>query len=234
MNIPVSQVVGSFIDENNLGKAEYAKAYRIAIRGCRELSFDITGQVVTSVVVSASDGTIIYPEDCVKILDFGISDGDGGIASYDKVDNLTDNNLVSTYNDGYNDSEYLFSSNSTTLEASLGIGSYNSIGEYRLDDKQRKIYLRANKGVGTYIVKHTSYKEEDCEYEVNIMASEALLAFITWRYNMTGSKTNQSIKDANMREYHRLKTNAKLKIKMPTKQQLSKNSRETTRMSIKS
>jgi len=241
MTIKLSEVVSQFLDESNLGQAEYAKAYRIAIRGLRDIGWDITARVKTEEIVFGDNLTALYPIDCVKIIDFGISDGTGGIASYDKVNSITNNSSVDVYQN-YNYGLDIYPDRNNTIYdnyplntyTSLGIGSYNSIGKYTVDEKSKTILLAPNSNHTKFLIKYLSYETEDCEYEVHIMASEALLCFIRWKFSMTGTRNTLNVQEQNKREYYREKTNAKLRIKMPIIQQLNKSARESVKMAVKS
>ena len=240
MTIPLSETVSQYLDESNLGQAEYAKAYRIAIRGLRDLGWDMSARVKTEPLAFDGSGSALYPIDCVKILDFGISDGDGNIASFDKVDSFSYNTEVEDYENlqdynGFTTQNFYRGTNYLNVDqGSLGIGSYNSIGRYRVDESQKKIFLPPNQYGGTYFIKYLSYETENCEYEVDIMASEALLCFIRWKFSMTGLRNTLQVQEQNKREYYREKTNAKMRIKKPTIQQLNKSSRQSVKLAIKS
>ena len=39
--VKLNEVVGMFLDMHNYGPSEYAKAYRIAIRGWKQLNWDV-------------------------------------------------------------------------------------------------------------------------------------------------------------------------------------------------
>jgi len=242
MTIKVEEVVAQFLDESNLGQAEYAKAYRIAIRGLRDLSWDIVGSVKIEELVFGANHTALFPLDCAKILDFGISDGCGGIASFDKVNELVYNTDVEKYNDdilGINSSlardytNYRYPTDQYYY-GSLGVGSYNSIGKYKVDEGSKTILISPNTKYSNFLIKYLSYQNENCEYVVNIMASEALLAYIRWKFNMTGVRNTLQVQSVNRSEYYREKRNAKLRIKNPTVQELNKSARQSVKLAVKS
>lgn len=240
MNIKLSEVVSQFLDNNNLGQAEYAKAYRMAIRGLRYLSWDIVGKVKTEELTLDANKTALLPQGCIKVLDFGISDGCGGIASFDKVDDLVYNEDVPKYRDNYFENEnnpvygnYRYGFNDGYYGVgSLGIGSYNTIGRYKVDTNS--VTVDAHTKYNHFLIKYLSYKDDDCEYEINIMASDALVAYITWKFSMVGSRNSKQDQNYNMREYYREKLNAKLKIKSAITSELNKLARQSEKMAVKS
>lgn len=235
MTVKVEEVVAQFLDESNLGQAEYAKAYRIAIRGLRDLSWDITGQVRTEPLVFDADRTALIPLDCVKILEFGVANGNGDIASFDEVQDFNsypyDNNFDTIF-DYHNNIP--FGNYFNPENRSYGLGSHNCIGQYRVDKKQNKIFIAPNTASGTFLIKYTSNQKENCDYEIDIMASEALLAYIRWKFNMTGVRNTLQVQAVNRAEYYREKSNAKMRLKKPTLSAMNKSSRESTKMSIRS
>ena len=235
MTVKVEEVVAAFLDQSNLGQAEYAKAYRIAIRGLRDLSWDITGQVRTEPLVFDADRTALIPLDCVKILEFGVANGNGGIASFDEVQDFNtypyDNNFDTIF-DYHNNAP--FGNYFNPENRSYGLGSHNCVGQYRIDKKQNKIFIAPNTASGTFLIKYTSNQKENCDYEIDIMASEALLAYIRWKFNMTGVRNTLQVQAVNRAEYYREKSNAKMRLKKPTLSAMNKSSRESTKMSIRS
>ena len=239
MNIKLSEVVSQFLDNNNLGQTEYAKAYRMAIRGLRDLTWDVVGKVKIEELTLDANKTAQLPLCCVKVLDFGISDGKGGIASFDKVNDLTYNEEVPKYRDDYFenqnnpvDGNYRYGFNDGYYGVgSLGVGSYNTIGRYTVGSV---ITVDANTKYNHFLIKYLSYKDDDCEYEINIMASDALVAYITWKFSMVGSRNSKQDQNYNMREYYREKLNAKLKIKSAITSELNKLARQSEKMAVKS
>lgn len=237
--IKLSEIVAGALDDANLGSAEYAKGYRAAIRGLRELSWDIVGETKTVPVVVNSDKTILYPTDCVKILDFGIADGCGGIASFDKVEVLTFDDEVVDYEDQYDGDNPINGGNPLwlynfpdTLEVSLGIGSYTSIGEYKLNEKSRQIIISPRCEYDSFLLKYLS--DSKCQDEVHDMLAPALVAYIRWKTNQAGTRNTVSVQEYNKQEWLREKRLAKLRIKMPSLQQLSKAVRQSVKMAVKS
>ena len=235
MTVKVEEVVTAFLDQSNLGQAEYAKAYRIAIRGLRDLSWDITGQVKTEVLTFGSDRTALIPLDCVKILEFGIANGNGDIATFDEVQGFNsypyDNNYDTVF-DYHNNIP--FGNYFNPENRSYGLGSHRCIGQYRIDKKQNKIFVAPNTASGTFLIKYVASQKENCEYEIDTIASEALLAYIRWKFNMTGTRNTLQVQQVNQREYYREKGNAKMRLKKPSTSKMNKSSRESTKMSIRS
>jgi hypothetical protein len=234
MNILVSEVVGQFLDLTNLGKSEYARALRIAVRGWRQLNWDITGQVKTIRLEVNSDKTIFLPEDFLNIADFGIDNGNGGIQSYTRSTNFTSldrlitsdpSNKVSNTKDIYPNGGY-----------SYGIGSYNNIGYYNINLKERRIILSPdNTYTGTFVLKYISNGAGNCDdYEINELAQEALLTWIDWQWSKGDRRMGINEKRDKERQFYNEKSKARLRIKKITKSQMNKNSREAVKMSLKS
>lgn len=235
MTVPLATIVASFLDDSNIGQAEYAKAYRVAIRGLKDISWDITGQVKTEPIVFDADRTALIPLDCVKILEFGVANGNGGIASFDEVQDFNsypyDNNFDTIF-DYHNNIP--FGNYFNPENRSYGLGSHNCVGQYKIDKKLNKIFIAPNTASGTFLIKYTSYQNENCEYVVDTMATEALVAYIRWKFSMSGTRNTLQVQDVNRREYYREKGNLKMRLKKPTLSAMNKSSRESTKMSIRS
>lgn len=234
MNKLVSQIVGQFLDLQNLGKAEYAKAYRIAVRGWRQLNWDITGQVRTVLLNVSTDRTLPLPEDFINDLDFGTDNGNGGISSFTRVDNfpskysrtgavVTDklSHTMDFYPWGYPESE------------SYGVGSSNTIGFYYINKAERKIYVDPNYGGSELKLKYLSKSTVGCDdYEINEMAEEALITWIDWQFAKGDRRLGLAEKRDKERMFYTEKAKAKMRIKKITRADMNQNSRESVKMGL--
>lgn len=217
--IKISQVVSEFLDELGLGEAEYSRAYRIAVRGARELQFDVYGTPKTQLVSVSCDGTAEKPEDCVKVLSVGLS------GEYE-TRGLTQNSNLSKYESYRPDI-------SGKSHWSMGRGSWTDIGEYK-DMGDYIILSPAHAHCGNVVIEYLSMVDDNGEYTIHPMASEALIAFIKWKW--FNAKKNQSVWDK--RDYERNwwneKKNARMRIKSPSAQLLNQHARKNTKLGIRS
>lgn len=169
MNIKVSEIVSQFLDENNLGQAEFAKAYRIAIRGWRQLNWDILGSICIEDVELCCDMTSDLPEGTLSVLDFGLCNGNGGIRPFK--------------------------------------------GYYRVDLVNGKISVNADNCEKNFKIKIVKQEMPDGDYMINELASEALFAFIDYRWHYSNKQLSFIEKSDKKRYWLNQKALAKRRIK---------------------
>ncbi len=239
MNLKLSEVVSQYLDLYNLGKSEYGKAYRVAIRGWRQLNWDITGSIKTVQLSFGADKTVKLPDDFISELDFGVPNGNGGLMSFNKIASFnTDFYLNETQdNISYPPNQRLdvYDTNYIPTAGSLGLGSYNNIGYYQLDTASHCIKLDPSSTASTFILKYLSYTGEDCDdYEINELAQEALLAWIDWQLSKVDKRLGLAEKRDKERHWYAEKANAKLRIKKLTMADLNRSARSSAKMAVKS
>lgn len=233
--IQVSEVVGWFLDEINGGKAEFARAYRIAIRGWRELNWDVTGSLKTTSLEVDCDLTAKLPDDFLNHISIGVVNSNGKIATLTRNDRLT----MECSDDEYFSSEewYMNDSNLSILTASrssLGIGSNNNIGEYRVDRGSNRIILNPDFCYRDVVLEYVSNGQEEGRECINELASEALLAYLRWKWHVAKKGVNRGDKLDYRSEYYNQKRLAKYRIRKPKLQEMNQASRENTKQGIKS
>ena len=236
MQTPLKTVVGYFLSRKNYGKSEYAKAYSIAIRGWKELNRDVSGGIKTLVLEVECDRTVCIPPYVGKVLKVGVLTDCGEYAA------LTENPNLAQPNEGcpqYNTGEVVQPRTTKRWEMpgdfhSYGLGSHNDIGGYRLFRKENLIVLAPDSPYSQVLVEATVRETPDGEYMVDDMEEEALLAFIEWQWTIgdrsAGIQEKRDAKD----EWLSQKRDAKYRLKAPIKQLMSQNSRQHTKMGLKS
>src|SRR5690606_38149757 len=95
MNIKLSEIVGMALDQFNLGKQEYARFYRFAIRGLRNLNWDVTGTAKEVPIPVSCDLTAPLPDDFLKEIKVGVAGPDGQISALTRNNNLSLNGIES-------------------------------------------------------------------------------------------------------------------------------------------
>lgn len=241
MNVNITEPIASFLDRHNLGVAEYAKTFAIAIRGWRQLNWDILASVRTVKLNVNSDMTVTLPNDVINVVDVGVDNHNGGIASFTRTTNLNPYSDFEAINEeasnpflGFNN-DLRESENVLTQETSLGVGSYNTIGEYSLNLTQRKIYLQPNSGYNQLVVSYLTYSgHDDCEYYINEQATEALLSFIDWQFHLGDKRIGVQEKRDKERLFYNDKRKAKRRIKQLTTADLNQAVRISVKQGIKS
>lgn len=226
----LQNVVSHFLLEAGFGDAEYSRAYHIASRGLRELSIDLPlGNEYIAELPIEPNGTVLIPEDCVKVL--GVKR-----LSHGKEVALTMNPYLSKLGSSasaINGSEVRQGTSPNHSGGSLGVGSYNNFGEYHISGNL--IYLSSSLGHGgSVIIEYKAFTEAETEEPyVHPYVREALIAYLRWTFAI-----NKKIPDNRMayfeKEYHRLKRNSRYRIKALTRQELNQSARQHTKGGLKS
>lgn len=243
---PIEQVVSEFLDEINGGQAEFSRAYRIALRGVRELTFDVTGEVQNSRLSLNCDHTANLPEGCIKVIKIGhlsphgeiialrenndLSVGDYHGHTRDRLDGF--NNYL-----GYKDNlDYignlsLEGSYFTTFHHSLGVGSYSNRGDYKIQDGV--VYFGAHLHGHELVVEYLGLPQVDGKLGIHPFASEALVAWIRYYWNIGRKDVSLGEKQTYKMEMKRAFTLAKNRVQSPTKQELNQYARQSVKGGLK-
>tara|TARA_Y100000114_G_scaffold98919_1_gene92113 strand:- start:1733 stop:2620 length:888 start_codon:yes stop_codon:yes gene_type:complete len=100
--LPLNQVIADYIitmdgDDYTSNVSDVA-IQNIAMRGIRELGFDVTARVKSLKRSVESNNTVILPEDYVDIVKLGIVDGDGVIRVFKQNKNINYSRKIKTDN----------------------------------------------------------------------------------------------------------------------------------------
>lgn len=226
--VPLESIVYMFLDMSDRGEESYRKAYNMAIAGYREMMMDVAGGIQTAVINVLANKTGKLPADYSNYTRVGVpNSGSGRIAtfSYDNElssfdylgqDRLTDDN-VNTYDGGsiLNDQNlprdtyflgYSFSS--------LGTGSVNEIGSFKIEKKAGYILFDPNITYNQVIMEYMP--DVNCQlddYLIDQNASQAILDFLIWRWNWLRKDISVSEKMIQRKEYYNQKRLARQRMR---------------------
>lgn len=234
--LPLSTIVGQFLDKYNYGEAEYAKAYRMAIRGWRQLNWDVTGELKREKLQVECDLTVCLPDDLIKLLRIGVVNSKGEIATLTENPNLTDLSCDDYADTSNNFGDWWTHDNNWKVlgwGGSLGVGSDTNIGEYRFDEGSNRAILNPEFCYSEVTIEYNGHPKIKGEYTINELASEALTAFIEWQWSAGMKGLTISEKEAKRRDYYNELRLAKGRIKMPTLQTMKSISRRLTMQGVK-
>jgi len=232
-SIKLKKIIGYFLDEINGGKVEYARAYRIAVLGNKNLKWDITGKIAQVCIPVEDDRTAQIPDWLGKITKVGKMNHVTG-----KIVGLTQNNSLAfdTHCDTEDDEDNFPRENvldngeyymNSFPPHSLGKGGYRNIGEYRISEEQGLIVLSPDCDFSEIVVEGIDTRDNEGDVCVNELLSEAILAFVRWRWHL--SKKGVPFQDK--KEYRNLwkveKSNAKFRIKKPKLQDMNRIARQS-------
>lgn len=234
-NIKLSQAVAYALDDMNAGDAEYARAYRFAVRALDEIRLDITGIIHIAKLCVNSDLTVDLPDDFIRETKIGIFGEKGNIIGLTRSDNL--NRLenategVEESNPHYFDTDEAFGN---FVNQSLGKGSYTNVGFYNISYGERKIYLDADFTHSEIALEYLKREEQDGEYCVDERLLEAVAAYILYRWYKAKKGASVGERREFERLWHKEKRNAKFRIKKPMLQNMNQSARESVKAGLKS
>jgi hypothetical protein len=210
----------------------------MAIRGWKELELDITGVPKTALLTVSCDKTVDLPDNFIKETNVGVLNEKNEIASLTRNDNLI-SDLDDCATVQYDNTDYLNFEDDERFDQyiyqqSYGRGSYNTIGEFKIDMGANRIILNPDFKYSEVIVEYLGREEFEGEYTIDTRLVDALVAYIAWKYNKGKKGVSVGVADALMRDYIREKSNAKFRIKRPTIPDMNQSSRIHTKMSLKS
>lgn len=236
----LSNVVSDFLMEADFGDAEYTKAYHLARRGLKDLQFDLPLETVETVYLTINpDGTASLPEDCLKVLRIGL-EVNGNIAALTRNKDITKRGRL---NQQPHQEKPLYTpvgvvpslyGKGQVFERSLGRGSWTNIGEYYISGNT--VFLSDNvvNGDNCVVIEYKAYQDTEEDPVIHPYVQEALIAFIRWKYAINKKYQDKWDKQYFEKEWHRLKRNAKWRMKAPIKQELNQSARQHTKEGLKS
>ena len=218
--VTVSEVVSDFI--MSLEGDDFAKnvsdtlVHNYALRGIREMGFDMLQRVRSVKLSVAANDTVALPDDFVSLSKVGIVGSDGlvqvltrnpninisqkykttsggtvidsnGDGVADRVDSKTPTNDV----DIINNNDYITFSNyvyQNNVGQLYGLGGGIYAGEYRLNHDQNRIEISASDEINEVVIEYIADEARSDNPTVHIMAEEALRAYIY--YKIISRKSN--------------------------------------------
>lgn len=210
--VTVSEVVNDFI--MSIDGEDFAKnisdtlVHNYALRGIREMGFDILQRVRSIKLAVNSNDTVDLPDDFVSLSKIGVVGGDGviqvltnnpninisqkyktsgsllvdsdGDGVYDRVDSKTP--TLDTEKIDQRDyvtfSNYVYQNNVGQL---YGLGGGIYVGEYRLNHDQNRIELSVDGNITEVVIEYIADEARSENPTVHVMAEEALRAYIYYK-----------------------------------------------------
>ena len=243
--VTVSQVVNDFIltleGDDYANNASDTLIHNYALRGVRELGFDLLQRVRSLKLSVGANNTVDLPDDFVDLVKIGIVGSDGLVHVLGENKNInysqkykTDsagNNLDSD-GDGVFDREdsktgvtsggvfgaddFIVFSNyiyQNNIGQIYGLGGGFYEGEYRLNLDQNRIELAVNTGTSEIVIEYIADEARSSSPTVHVEAEEALRSYIYYRLIERKSSVPMAEKSRARSEYYneRRKANARLK-----------------------
>lgn len=230
-NVKLEEVVASWLEINNLGKAEYSKMYQIGIKGIRDLNMDATGQLKFYDLTLDNNLTAKLPSDFINEVEVYVrGDRNAGL--------LKDNTLgiYEFENDDYEEEFCIddFSDLDFNNKAK-NTGGIDWIGRYRIDKERNRIYVNTEFCYSCITLGYLASPQstEGGEWLINELAVEALDAYLTWKESVGRRSAGPYERRDNKRNYSIEKRKAKIRMKNLTRGQMQDNSRSSIKYKIK-
>lgn len=211
--VTVSEVVNDFI--MSIDGEDFAKnisdtlVHNYALRGIREMGFDILQRVRSIKLSVNSNDTVDLPDDFVSLSKVGIVGADGLIQVLtsnptinfsQKYKKTSGGSIVDTNGDGVadrvdsksstndvdiiNNNDYITFSNyvyQNNVGQLYGLGGGIYAGEYRLNHDQNRIEISASDEIQEVVIEYVADEARSDNPTVHVMAEEALRAYIYYK-----------------------------------------------------
>jgi hypothetical protein len=237
--ISLKTIVSYCVDENEQSIGSFDRAWLLGFRALVDLFLDVTAEALTVRLPVSGNKTVAFPSDYISWVKIGILNDNG------EVSTLKINNALTTYKDtNPNRLEKLTADITDSIPLMLNNpyyfnyyynGQYNPLfgvggglvqyGECRIDDKNNLIVLAPDFRFDSIILEYISSPEKNGDYQVPIIAQEAIISFIKW-------KSKQGSRD----EYIAEKINARRRMpkKKVSLQRINQILRESEAMKLRS
>ena len=217
--VTISEVVSDFI--MSIDGEDFAKnvsdtlIHNYALRGLREMGFDMLQRVRSIKLEKKANDTVDLPDDFVSLTKIGYVGNDGLVYVFGRNENInmsrkykktSGGTLIDSNGDGVFDREddkgsvslgvtglddhivfsnYVYQNNVGQI---YGFGGGNYRGDYRINYEQNRIELATENAIGEIVIEYIADEARSENPTVHIMAEEALRAYIY--YKVISRKSN--------------------------------------------
>jgi len=235
--VKLSQVVADFIvtldGDDYASNASDIAINNFALRGIREIGFDL-GRKVRSLKLSIqSNNTVTLPSDFVDMVKIGIVDSNGVIrvmgenknlnysqeinSDGDRVDSkgaTSDSTAGSSSDYPYVFDNYVFAGGTGAL---YGLGGGARIADYRINLDQNRIEIEADSGYSQVVLEYVADEARSSDPEVHVYAEEALRSYMYYKIIERKSSVPAAEKARARQEYYNERRKANARISSFTK-----------------
>jgi hypothetical protein len=230
--VKLSQVIADFIvtldGDDYASNASDVAIKNFALRGIREIGFDL-GRKIRSLKLSiGSNNTVTLPSDFVDMVKIGIVDSNGIIRVMGENKNLNysqilnDDNVREDSKGATSDStagsssdypyvfdNYVFAGGTGAL---YGLGGGARIADYRMNLDQNRIEIEADSGYSQVVLEYVADEARSTDPEVHVYAEEALRSYMYYKIVERKSNVPAAEKARARQEYYneRRKANARM------------------------
>ena len=201
MKIKLKEIVGQYLNSAEQSSHEFLRLWNIAVKGMKyEFNLDVSGSLKTVLLDVNPNKTVLLPCDYITYSKIGVLNNMGEVVTYKRNEYLArinptkENRLEGTPQVPNGLSPYLFSPYYPDYYFNFfdGGSSYHlygadsgtpTFGEYNVDEDAGIIYLGLNNTYQSQIVLEylsDGFSENINDYELDVRASEAMIAYIRW------------------------------------------------------
>lgn len=262
--VTVTEVVNDFI--LSLDSDDYANnvsdtlVHNYALRGIREMGFDMLQRVRSIKLSKSSNDTVELPDDFVSLVKIGVVGSDGllyvlgensNINISQKYKTTAGGTRIDTDGDGVYDREdaktgstppgldlddaLLFNNyvyqNSVGQIYGLGGGFYQ--GQYRVNYDQNRIELALNSAWSDIVIEYVADEARSTNPTIHIMAEEALRCYIYYKVIERKSNVPANEKARARQEYYNERRKANSRLMSFTKEEALKTIRKNFKQTPK-
>lgn len=202
--VPLRQIVGYFLDENDKSSGSFDKAWLLAFRALVDIGLDMSFEPKTARIPKNANNTVNLPPDYISWSKIGVLNANGQVSTIkinpslskwgDKSPNrITDlapeipSNLgqfgIASY------PYYLNFWNNGSFQPLFGAGSgLLQYGSCVFDEPNGVIVLDVNYPFDDVILEYLSSPEKDGDYRIDLCCQEAVIAFISWKFKLNNEQ----------------------------------------------
>jgi hypothetical protein len=239
--ISLEQIVTDFVfsmdSDDFANNASDTVVRNLALRGIREMGFDILKRIKAANLAVSATNTVTLPADYVDLVTIGVVGEDGLVYVFgeNKNKNLLANNSgdLPDYLLGYSDFIYRNFVNSTTDGRLYGYGGGHYSGEYRINIEEDRIELTLGTGVAEIYIEYIADEALATNPSVHAYAEQAVRSYIY--YKLIDRKSNvPAVEKARARqEYYNERRLANARLKSFSKEEALKTIRKNFKQSPK-
>lgn len=235
INLVVNDFLLTLANDDYASNVNDTTLRNIALRGIREMGFDITKKIKTAeLTIDTTLGKVDFPSDFVALTKLGVLGTDGILYSFVENPNLNllqnqPADSIPDYMSGFESYVYRNYISNSQQGRLYGLGGGQGSGEYRVNFEQGRIELALSTSVSKVLVEYVADEARSTSPTIHVFAEEALRCYMYYKIIERKNNVPAIEKSRARQEYYneRRKANARMKSfgKMDALNMLRRNSK---------